>query len=107
MATLSNQYERTMNNEIKIYKDYSLLAHNTFGMDVRCKCFIEYYSAQQLQLLVPSLSRPFLHIGGGSNLLFSSDYAGTILHSAIKGISRLGEDGEGHVLVKAGAGEIW
>ncbi len=107
MATLYNQHERTMNNEIKRYKDYSLLAHNTFGMDVRCKCFIEYYSAQQLQLLVPSLSRPFLHIGGGSNLLFSSDYAGTILHSAIKGISRLGEDGEGHVLVKAGAGEIW
>ena len=96
-----------MNSNIKRYNDYSLLAHNTFGMDVRCKCFIEYDTVEQLQLLVSSLSQPFLHIGGGSNLLFSSDYDGTILHSAIRGIYRVGEDGEGRVLVKAGAGEIW
>ena len=48
----------------------------------------------------------WLHIGAGSNLLFTKDYPGMILHSAIKGFEVVGENEE-EVLVRAGAGEVW
>lgn len=94
---------------MKIQKDYSLLPHNTFGMDVKASLFIEYNSVQELKdLLVQQLSAQdkWLHIGGGSNLLFTTDYAGTILHSAIKGYEVISENQQ-EVIVRAGAGEVW
>jgi UDP-N-acetylmuramate dehydrogenase len=48
----------------------------------------------------------WLHIGGGSNLLFKGDYPGIILHSAIKGYEIL-EENEQEVIVRVGAGEVW
>ena len=49
---------------------------------------------------------PLLHIGGGSNLLFTKDYPGIVLHSAIKGISIVEETDE-YVNVRVGAGVVW
>ena len=49
---------------------------------------------------------PFLHIGGGSNLLFTKDYDGLILHSRIEGIEVTEED-EHSVSVRVGAGVVW
>ena len=70
-----------------IKKDnYSLLSHNTFGIDVNAKVYVEYDSEEELMTVLPSLKGNLLHIGGGSNLLFRKDYEGTVLHSAIKGI---------------------
>ena len=45
-------------------------------------------------------------IGGGSNLLFKGDYAGTVLHSAIRGYEVVAEN-EQEIAVRAGAGEVW
>jgi UDP-N-acetylmuramate dehydrogenase len=45
-------------------------------------------------------------IGGGSNLLFTGDYPGTLLHSEIEGIT-VEETHPGHVIVSAGAGVSW
>ncbi len=91
--------------------DYSLLAHNTFGMDVKAACFVEYASVTELKqfLLGDEDYRrqiPVLHIGAGSNLLFAGDFKGLVLHSAIKGITVEAET-EDWVDVKAGAGEVW
>ncbi|MBQ9640283.1 MAG: UDP-N-acetylmuramate dehydrogenase [Bacteroidaceae bacterium] len=93
---------------MKHYTDYSLLRHNTFGMDVRASHFIEYSSEEELQQLIPQLSslQPLLHIGGGSNLLFRADFEGTVLHSAIRGITAVGGDTD-TVLLRAGAAEVW
>ena len=33
---------------MKLYNDYSLLAHNTFGMDVRAAQFVEYATVSEL-----------------------------------------------------------
>ena len=33
---------------MKLYNDYSLLAHNTFGMDVRAAQFVEYATVGEL-----------------------------------------------------------
>lgn len=93
---------------MKEYKDYSLLGHNTFGMDVKAKRYVEYDSEEELRALIPTLEGKVLHIGGGSNLLFKGDFDGTVLHSAIKGIQvylGIGENDE--VVVRVGAGEVW
>ena len=89
--------------------DYSLLPHNTFGMDVKAACFVEYKSVDELkQLLATGLPvhEPVLHIGSGSNLLFAADFKGLVLHSAIKGIRVVGETDE-WVDVTVGAGVVW
>lgn len=88
------------------YKDLSRM--NTFGMKVSAKCFIEYDSVADLvEIEFGELARPVLHIGGGSNLLFTDDFKGTVLHSAIKFIEILSEDEDGHVLVSVGAGVVF
>ena len=57
---------------------------NTFGMKVKARCFVEYDSVADLvDIEFEELARPVLHIGGGSNLLFTDDFKGTVLHSKI------------------------
>ena len=63
---------------MKEIKDYSLLPHNTFGMDVKASLFVEYESVTELQSILSDknlMAGNWLHIGGGSNLLFKGDYA--------------------------------
>ena len=94
---------------------------NTFGMKVKARCFIEYDSVADLvDIEFEELARPVLHIGGGSNLLFTDDFKGTILHSKINFIEILdechwstndtsSEDGRSAetVLVSVGAGVVF
>ena len=57
---------------------------NTFGMDVKTKLFVEYYSLDELrQVLREHKGEQILHIGQGSNLLFTRDFNGVILHSGM------------------------
>lgn len=88
--------------------DYSLKQHNTFGIDVKCRRFIEFESVDELKHILSSLTdkdRPLLFIGGGSNLLFTGDYDGTVLHSAIKGHEVVATDNG--ILLRCGSGETW
>ena len=94
---------------MRIEHNYSLLKHNTFGLDVKTKYFVEYESETELQRLLRDeffISQRFWHIGQGSNLLFLGDYDGIIVHSAIQGIMKIGED-QHSVWIKAGAGNDW
>ena len=80
---------------------------NTFGMKVKTRCFIEYDSVADLvDIEFEELARPVLHIGGGSNLLFTDDFKGTILHSKINFIEEIGSEGD-KVLVSVGAGVVF
>lgn len=91
---------------MKEYQNYSLLRHHTFGMDVRASRFVEYETVEELQQLLPALNgQPFLHIGGGSNLLFRNDYCGTVLHSGLRGMTYRMDGAD--VLLRAAAGEVW
>ena len=70
------------------YKDLTKM--NTFGMKVKARCFMEYDSVADLvDIEFEELARPVLHIGGGSNLLFTDDFKGTVLHSKINFIEIL------------------
>lgn len=88
--------------------NYSLLHRNTFGLNVWADRFVEYGTEDELRRLVLSgdMLLPVLHIGQGSNLLFTGDFKGTVLHSAIRGITLLREDDE-CAWVRIGAGERW
>lgn len=87
---------------------YSLLLHNTFGIDVSAERFLEYASVDELKAFIAqgAVTTPFLHIGGGSNLLFTRDYAGLIIHSRIEGIE-ITDENERSVSVRVGAGMVW
>ena len=106
------------------YQDLTKM--NTFGMKVKARCFMEYDSVADLvDIEFEELARPVLHIGGGSNLLFTDDFKGTILHSKINFIEILDEchsDRDSHchfdraervekssesVLVSVGAGVVF
>ncbi|MDR0939159.1 MAG: UDP-N-acetylmuramate dehydrogenase [Mediterranea sp.] len=87
---------------------YSLLPHNTFGIDVNAARFVEYASIDALKAFIArgELTAPYLHIGAGSNLLFTKDYEGLVLHSRIEGIEVVEED-ERWVTLRVGAGVVW
>lgn len=69
---------------MKIIENSSLLPYNTFGLDAKAKLFIEYYSLDELrQVLTEHKGERILHIGQGSNLLFTRDFDGVILHSGM------------------------
>ena len=87
------------------YKDLTKM--NTFDMKVKTRCFIEYDSVADLvDIEFEELARPVLHIGGGSNLLFTDDFKGTILHSKINFIEEIASEGS-EVLVSVGAGVVF
>ena len=92
-----------------IRENYSLLAHNSFNLEVTAKFFLEVGSQQEL---VSYIKRedinaiPFLVIGEGSNLLFIKDFDGLIIHPAIKGFKIIKET-KNEVIINVGAGENW
>ena len=78
-------------------------------MDVKASLFIEYDSVEELKQILrdyPLEGDRWLHIGAGSNLLFTGDYPGIVLHSCIRGFEVVAEDAE-TVIVRVGAGEVW
>ncbi len=78
------------------YQDLTKM--NTFGMKVKARCFMEYDSVADLvDIEFSELARPVLHIGGGSNLLFTDDFKGTVLHSKIDFIEILEEEQTGEM----------
>ena len=87
---------------------HSLLPYNTFGIDVSASRFLEYASVAELKEYIAqgAVTTPFLHIGGGSNLLFTKDYDGLILHSRIGGIEVTAEDSQ-TVSLRVSAGVVW
>ena len=87
--------------------NFDLSSRNTFRMKARCACFVEYGSVDELYSIdFDSLPKPIKHIGGGSNLLFTGDFPGTILHSAIKYVKYV-DLGLDEVPVVVGSGVVW
>lgn len=89
---------------MRIKLNYDLSSMNTFRMKVSCACFVEYENVAELEgLNFDKLPRPLLHIGEGSNLLFTGDFPGTVLHSNIEYIKYV-DVGLDEVPVMVGAG---
>lgn len=92
-----------------ILENASLLKLNTFGIETSTNYLVNYHSVAELQAFIKTdlfLNNKFLHIGGGSNLLFMNDFQGVILHSEIQFITVRNENSE-HVFIEVGAGVQW
>jgi len=92
-----------------LQRDIPLGPLNTFGIAVRARHFVRIESVEALRALRGDplwSSVPRLILGSGSNVLFTRDFDGLVVHVAIKGITHLGVDGDAH-LVAASAGEDW
>lgn len=85
-------------------QDINLRPFNTFRIDAKCRLWIEYTSADDIPQMMSIINgMPFINIGAGSNMLFTDDFNGAILHSKILDLTTsFGDDGS--VIVRAGSG---
>ena len=92
-----------------IVHNQSLKQFNTFGIDAEAAY---YTSCKSVESLVQTLQKrqelncEMLILGGGSNMLFTQDYKGLVLHNQLKGIE-IAQLNEFDYLVSAAAGEVW
>lgn len=93
---------------MKIEENISLKKYNTFGLGYQAKRIIHPSNEEETIQAVTKLSEkePFLILGGGSNLLFTGDYNGTLIHPVIEGIKILSENSDS-IIISAGAGINW
>lgn len=90
---------------MNIQKDYSLKDKNSFGVDVKAR-YAVLLTAQEELPKIKTLPKPHLILGGGSNILFTQDYPGTVIVNQLKGIQVLEEDRE-FARVRVMSGENW
>ncbi len=94
---------------MQIFTNHSLKKHNTFGIDVIARYFVECTEIEDLKnlLLTPVVkNNPVLILGGGSNILFTKNFEGVVVKIGIKGIKTFMEDNQFY-FVKSGAGVLW
>ena len=93
-------------------RNYSLKAHNTFGIEAKCSRFLEYATvgeAQKVARILGESDTPYIIIGGGSNLLLTQDFDGIVVHSRLMGTGPVSREMQlmGPVPVSCGSGEVW
>jgi len=95
---------------MRLEQGYCLQKYNTFGINAKCNTFFEYAVDSELfdfiRLKRNDENFNFFVLGGGSNVLFSKDFDGTIIHPATKGKTVVYEN-DSSIFVEAQAGEIW
>ncbi len=90
-------------------ENYSLQECTTFHLPVKCRYFVEYSTISELRNILNSdiyKNNVSFHMGGGSNLVFTKDFEGLILHSLIKYIDIVDESHD-HIILKVGSGVDW
>ena len=87
------------------------MIYTTFGIPATADSYHAVADRDQLLTLLQqhrTTDTPLFILGGGSNVIFSSHYHGTVIHLENKGIHLIGHDPEnGDLLVQAAAGENW
>lgn len=78
-------------------------------MEAASRYWADFESIEELRMLLKDNrfnNVPKFPVGGGSNLLFTKDYPGLLLHSALKSMEPTIHS-NGNVLVRAGSGVVW
>ncbi len=86
---------------IREFFDVSLHGFNTFGIGATADRLVEFEAAEDLQGIFPIDGR-WNVLGGGSNILFTGDYHGTLLRCTGRGME-ISKDGQ----VRVEAGMVW
>lgn len=80
---------------------------NTFRLDVNATKYVQFHHAGELKNIFDIVGNDkFMILGGGSNVLFTGDFDGWILHNCIYGKDILSQTDD-QVIVRFGAGETW
>ena len=82
----------------------SLLPYNTLRVPAKAHDFKLLKSLKELKKL--RLVGPHLFLGGGANILFVHDFAGTIIHVGLKGKKIISENKD-EITIEVAAGENW
>lgn len=92
----------------QILENFSLKNLNTFGVEAAARWFAEINTEEYLRQLFADerwKDVNLLILGGGSNVLLTSDFDGLVIRINIRGIEHRLEGND--VYVKAGGGEVW
>lgn len=94
---------------MKLQPHYALKSHNSLAIDAQCACFVTVRHVDDILQLTKT--REFKHLprlimGGGSNILFSQDFTGLIIHNALQGIETVQKNRD-HIWLKVAAGMNW
>ena len=92
-----------------LHNNYSIINYNTFKVDVSAKYFYEFSELDEIKSFLSHFEYQKyerLIIGGGSNLLFTKDFEGVVIHPLVKGIEII-KYSDDKVYLKAGAGVNW
>lgn len=92
---------------IRIDRNIDIAPFTTFGISAKAAALAQYDTADELISLLSddSLPRPFKHIGSGSNLLFVSDFKGTLIHCGNRA-AYFSKPSDGELTVNASAGFV-
>lgn len=92
---------------MKLETNVSLQSLNTLRLNSYASSFARVYSKTDVyRALSASPTNNICILGGGSNILFAGDYAGTVLKPEFTGINKLSETND-EVVLEIGAGENW
>jgi UDP-N-acetylmuramate dehydrogenase len=92
-----------------IQENIELSKYNSFGCKATARYFCIVKRKDEIDEAISwctHQNKPYLLLGGGSNLLFTKDFNGLIIKMEIKGIKLLKET-PSEVLISVGAGENW
>ena len=94
---------------MQMIKNKRLKALNTFGVAANAAYYTEVHHRDDIEALLAWKARhdaPNLILGGGSNLLFTEDYAGLVSKMSLQGKEIIDKD-DAVTYVKAAGGENW
>ncbi|QWX83706.1 UDP-N-acetylmuramate dehydrogenase [Cellulophaga sp. HaHaR_3_176] len=92
-----------------IEKNISLKTSNTFGLDVITDRFFSFSNLEELKEFITQFEgdlKEILILGGGSNMLFSKNYEGIIIHPKIDFIKTIKETND-DIFLEVGSGINW
>ena len=92
---------------MEIQKNIYLRDYNTFAVQAVASQFVDIQDERQLVDLYNSgiFKNRFFVLGGGSNVLFTTDFEGTIIKISSKGIQHFIEGSS--IYITAAGGEVW
>ena len=91
------------------HDNFNLKEHNTFKIEAFAKQFIKFQTIADIQHIInygELKNYKIFILGGGSNVLFTKNFEGIILQSAINKIEIINETNN-EVTIKAGSGVVW
>lgn len=94
---------------MQILNNFPLKSLNSFGVEANAQSYVRIDRREDLldlAALEPLHKRPHLVLGGGSNVLFTRDFPGLIIHMNNLGMEVV-EETSGGVLVSAESGMPW